>query len=159
MLRTLADRGDEREHRLVVAERGDEPLFADELAALGRRLHLQVTRTGGRRIDAALLAEALPGAEARDRLDYFVCGSPSLMAGSLAALEQLGVPATRVHTEQFGWSGALPVADRIPAITAGDTAAAASPAGPMAGGAPLTPAALAGGPRHGRRPTGSHRAR
>jgi predicted ferric reductase len=159
MLRTLADRGDDRAHRLVVAERGDEPLFADELAALDRRLHLQVTRTGGRRIDAALLAEVLPGPEARDRLDYFVCGSPSLMAGSLAALEQLGVPAARVHTEQFGWSGALPVADRVPATTAGATVAGASPAGPVSGGTPLTQAGMAGGPRHGRRPAGSHRAR
>ena len=159
MLRTLADHGDLREHRLVVAERGSEPLFADELAALGRRLNLQVTRTGGRRIDAALLAEALPGPEARARLDYFVCGSPSLMAGSLAALEQLGVPAARVHTEQFGWSGALPVVDRVPATTAGATAPAASPAGPTSAGSPVTVGAAGGGPRHGRRPTGGHRAR
>jgi hypothetical protein len=32
-----------------------------------------------------------------------------VLAGSLAALEQLGVPAARIHTEQFGWSGAIPV--------------------------------------------------
>jgi predicted ferric reductase len=109
MLRTLADRGDARRHRLVVAERGDEPLFAAELAALGRRLDLVVTRTAGRRIDAALLAEVLPDPAERARLDYFVCGSPSVLAGSLAALEQLAVPAARVHTEQFGWSGAVPL--------------------------------------------------
>jgi len=109
MLRTLADRGDARRHRLVVAERGDEPLFDDELTALGRRLDLEVTRLAGRRIDAALLAEVLPDPAGRERLDYFVCGSPSLLAGSLAALDQLAVPAVRVHTEQFGWTGALPV--------------------------------------------------
>ncbi|HSK60240.1 MAG TPA: ferredoxin reductase family protein [Actinomycetospora sp.] len=110
MLRTLADRGDDRTHRLVVAQRGTEPLFADELTALGRRLDLRVTRTEGRRIDAALLAEVLPHDPAsRAALDYFVCGSPSVLTGSLAALEQLGVPAGRVHTEQFGWTGAIPV--------------------------------------------------
>lgn len=141
MLRTLADRGDTRAHRLVVAERGNEPLFADELAVLGRRLDLHVTRTGGRRIDAALLAGVLPGGAARDRLDYFVCGSPSLMAGSLAALEQLGVPAGRVHTEQFGWSGALPVSPGTVDVV------------------PAEPALAGRGPRHGRRPPGTHRSR
>jgi predicted ferric reductase len=107
MLRTLADRGDRRTHRLVVAERGTEPLFADELTALARRLDLRVTRTAGRRIDADLVAEVVPVGE-RHALDYFVCGSPSVLAGSLAALEQLGVPPARIHTEQFGWTGAIP---------------------------------------------------
>jgi len=126
MLRTLADRGDTRTHRLVVAERGSEPLFADELTALGRRLDLHVTRTEGRRIDAALLAEVLPHEPAaRGALDYFICGSPSLLAGSLAALEQLGVPAGRIHTEQFGWSGAIPV----PAPGVPDDATAAGRSG------------------------------
>jgi predicted ferric reductase len=109
MLRTLAERGDTRRHRLVLAERGSEPLFADELAVLGRRLDLQVLRTAGRRVDLALLADVVPGPPERDHLDYFVCGPPSLLAGSLAALDQLAVPAARVHTEQFGWSGPMPV--------------------------------------------------
>jgi predicted ferric reductase len=109
MLRTLAERGDTRRHRLVLAERGSEPLFADELAVLERRLELAVTRTAGRRVDLALLSEVVPGPPERDHLDYFVCGPPSLLAGSLAALEQLAVPATRIHTEQFGWSGPMPV--------------------------------------------------
>jgi predicted ferric reductase len=157
MLRTLADRGDRRTHRLVVAERGTEPLFADELTALARRLDLQVTRTEGRRIDAALLAEVLPETE-RHALDYFICGSPSVLAGSLAALEQLGVPAARIHTEQFGWSGAIPV----PA-PAGGPPSTSTPAAPVpATGTPptgtppggVTSTALPGprrGGRHGRR--------
>ena len=120
MLRTLADRGDPRTHRLVVAERGTEPLFADELTALARRLDLRVTRTEGRRIDAQLLAEVVPVGELRV-LDYFVCGSPSVLAGSLAALEQLGVPPARIHTEQFGWSGAIPVTGTADGPTAGAT--------------------------------------
>ena len=148
MLRTLADRRDRRVHRLVVAERGDEPLFADELAALGRRLNLEVTRTGGRRIDAALLADVLPDAAERDHLDYFVCGSASLLAGSLAALEQLAVPADRIHTEQFGWTGA------VPAVPAGALPGVPVPApGPVhpGGAAP----ALAAVPRP--RPLPRHR--
>ncbi len=109
MLRTLAERGDTRRHRLVLAERGSEPLFADELAVLGRRLDLEILRTAGRRVDLALLSDVVPGPPERDHLDYFVCGPPSLLAGSLAALDQLAVPATRVHTEQFGFSGPMPV--------------------------------------------------
>ncbi|HEY2193534.1 MAG TPA: ferredoxin reductase family protein [Actinomycetospora sp.] len=108
MLRTLAERGDTRRHRLVLAERGSEPLFADELAVLERRLELEVIRTAGRRVDLALLSEVVPGPPERDHLDYFICGPPSLLAGALAALEQLAVPATRIHTEQFGWSGPMP---------------------------------------------------
>lgn len=107
MLRTLADQGDRRAHHLVLAQRPDEPLFGDELASLTGRLDLRVVHLEGRRIDAALLATVLPDPR-RHRLDCFVCGPPTLLAGSLAALEQLGVPAESVHTEQFGWSGPLP---------------------------------------------------
>lgn len=109
MLRTLSERGDGRRHRLVLAERGAEPLFADELEVLRRRLDLEVTRTAGRRVDVALLTDVLPGRPERDHLDYFVCGPPSLLAGALAALEQLAVPPARVHCEQFGWTGPVPV--------------------------------------------------
>ena len=127
MLRTLAERGDTRRHRLVLAERGSEPLFADELAVLGRRLDLEILRTAGRRVDLALLADVVPGPPERDHLDYFVCGPPSLLAGSLAALDQLAVPATRVHTEQFGWSGPMPV---TPAPSPSGTTAPAPSAPP-----------------------------
>jgi predicted ferric reductase len=113
MLRTLAERGDTRRHRLVLAERGAEPLFADELDVLGRRLDLEIIRTAGRRVDLAMLTEVLPGRPWRDELDYFVCGPPSLLTGTLAALEQLAVPVGRVHTEQFGWSGPLPVTAQV----------------------------------------------
>jgi predicted ferric reductase len=122
MLRTLAERGDTRRHLLVLAERGNEPLFADELDVLGRRLDLEIVRTAGRRVDLSMLTEVLPGRPWRDELDYFVCGPPSLLAGTLAALEQLAVPVGRVHTEQFGWSGPMPVtasagSEPVPAIT------------------------------------------
>ena len=68
------------------------------------------------------------------------------MAGVLAALEQLAVPGARVHTEQFGWSGALPVA--TPSAVAEDA------------GADLAPVVIAApGPKHGRRASGTRRAR
>ncbi|MCD2188517.1 ferric reductase-like transmembrane domain-containing protein [Actinomycetospora soli] len=135
MLRTLAERGDPRRHRLVLAERGSEPLFADELAVLTRRLDLQITRTAGRRIDLAFLAEVLPPAPERDHLDYFVCGPASLATGTLAALEQLAVPASRVHCEQFGWSGPLP--------TSTTTSGMAAPVGPARPGRGADPVVVA----------------
>ena len=73
---------------------------------LARRLDLDVLRTAGRRVDADLLAEN--PARARGRLEYYVCGPPGLLTGSLAALDQLGVPPGRIHSEQFGWTGPLP---------------------------------------------------
>ena len=111
MLRTLAERGDRRLHRLVLAERPDQPLFGPELEVLARRLDLDVLRTAGRRVDADLLAEILP--RARGRLEYYVCGPPGLLTGSLAALDQLGVPPGRIHSEQFGWTGPPPA--QVPA--------------------------------------------
>ncbi|MEJ2860643.1 ferredoxin reductase family protein [Actinomycetospora flava] len=105
MLRTLAERGDRRLHRLVLAERADQPLFGPELEVLARRLDLEVLRTAGRRIDAGLISEILP--RARGRLEYYVCGPPSLLSGALVALDELGVPPARIHSEQFGWTGPL----------------------------------------------------
>ena len=43
-LRTLAERGDRRLHRLVLAERADQPLFGPELEVLARRVKKAGTR-------------------------------------------------------------------------------------------------------------------
>lgn len=112
MLRTLADRGDRRPHRLVLAGRHREDLlFGDELADLTTRLDLTVVPTLSRppegwtgasgRVDADLLDAVLPGRFRRDQLDYFICGSAPFVGGVVAALDELDVPAQRVHTEQF----------------------------------------------------------
>jgi predicted ferric reductase len=112
MLRTLAHRGDDRPHRLVVvAGSADELLFRDELAELKRRLDLTVVEvlrrppadwTGpGSTVDGQLLTTVLPGPFRRNQLDYFVCGPPALVISVTEALNELGVPPTRVHTEQF----------------------------------------------------------
>ncbi|MEN3267236.1 ferric reductase-like transmembrane domain-containing protein [Pseudonocardia sp.] len=112
MLRTLADRGDRRPHRLLVSGRSpDDLLFTDELEDLQARLHLTVVPTltqphpgwtgATGRIDAAMLATVLPGSFRRDQLDYFLCGSSPFVNGVVTALDEIGIPRQRIHTEQF----------------------------------------------------------
>lgn len=113
MLRTAADRGDDRSYRLVVhaRDRGDL-LFRAELAQLRTRLDLRVTEVLRRPvigwdgatgpIDTGLLAATLTDLDdPRRRVDYFVCGNPRLVGDVLGTLAALGVPEDRVHTEQF----------------------------------------------------------
>jgi predicted ferric reductase len=112
MLRTLADRGDRRPHRLLVSGRSPEDLlFIDELEDLQNRLHLTVVPTLTQphpdwtgptgRIDATMLATVLPGPFRRNQLDYFLCGSAPFVDGVNTALDEIGIPRQRVHTEQF----------------------------------------------------------
>lgn len=113
MLRTAADRGDTRPYRLVVHARGrDDLLFRAELTDLGARMDLQVTEVlshpvsgwGGATgpVDVGLLAAVLTDLDTpHRRLDYFVCGRPSLVGDVLDTMRALGVPEHRVHTEQF----------------------------------------------------------
>ena len=110
MLRTLADRGDKAHHQLVVGARSPvEVLARDDLDGLRGRLDLTITEVvqsapdGWRgevgRIDAALLDRVLPR-RARHR-DYFVCGPPGMVVAVGRHLRERGVPAGRIHTEQF----------------------------------------------------------
>jgi predicted ferric reductase len=112
MLRTLADRGDRRPHRLLVSGSSpDEILFINELEDLQERLHLTVVPTLTQphpgwagttgRIDASMLSTVLPGPFRRNQLDYFLCGSGSFVTGVAGALDEIGIPRQRVHTEQF----------------------------------------------------------
>lgn len=100
----------ERISLLYSARRGDEFAFIDELrghAAAGRvDLHQTVTRdnrsawAGGRgRIGRAHFKAVLHEPAATR---CFVCGPTSLVHTSVATLLQLGVPADRIHTEQWG---------------------------------------------------------
>lgn len=34
--------------------------------------------------------------------DYYLCGPASFMAGQMASLKELGVPADKIHAEAFG---------------------------------------------------------
>jgi predicted ferric reductase len=112
MLRTLADRVDRRPHRLMISGRSHaDLLFIDELADLQERLHLTVVPTLTQphpdwsgptgRIDARMLTAVLPGPFRRNQLDYFLCGSAPFVNGVITALDEIGVPRQRVHTEQF----------------------------------------------------------
>ncbi len=112
MLRTLADRGDPRPHRLLISGRAPaDLLFTDELRELRGRLNLTVVPTitqpcpgwtgATGRLDADLLTTVLPGPFRRNQLDYFLCGSGPFVVGVVATLTELGVPPHRIHTEQF----------------------------------------------------------
>jgi 3-phenylpropionate/trans-cinnamate dioxygenase ferredoxin reductase subunit len=115
MVRAAADRGDTRPHRLVVVARNPEDLlFRDELGDLRDRLDLEVTEVLRRppagweghtgEIGIRLLTAVLGAEERFGNLDYFLCGPPSLLEDAMAALDALGVPDHRVHTEQFDFA-------------------------------------------------------
>jgi 3-phenylpropionate/trans-cinnamate dioxygenase ferredoxin reductase subunit len=110
MLRTLADRGDQRRHRLIAGARTeDRILLRDQVDELRHRMNLKVIevvefpeqswRGEVGRIDFDLLSRVLPR-RAR-HLEYFVCGPPSMVAGICQDLRDIGVPLRRIHTELF----------------------------------------------------------
>ena len=124
ILRTLADTGDHRRHRLVVSAPGRP--YGGELDALATLLRLEVTWLEGRWIDPALLrdvlADDLPndrpegvgparggsggpagglGDAGLDRLGFFVCGPGAVISGALAALDRLDVLAAAIATERY----------------------------------------------------------
>jgi predicted ferric reductase len=111
MLRTMADRGDPRPCYLFFGNREWEGVaFREEIEELKGRLNLEVVHVLSRppegwegdegRIDAAVLARHLP--KRYQCLQYFICGSDSMMDATEDALVHLGVPKRRVHTERFG---------------------------------------------------------
>lgn len=112
MVRAAADRRDPRPHRLVVVARNHEDLlFREELGWLREDLDLEVTEVLRRphpgwegatgEINVGLLAAVLGSDHDLAQLDYFLCGPPGLIHDALEALDALGVPPHRVHTEQF----------------------------------------------------------
>lgn len=110
MLATMADRDDKRPCWAIIGNRLEEQIIGrPELESLADRLSLTVIhsltaptpgwsgRTG--RIDAALLDDVLPAH--RQRLQYFICGPDAMMDGVEAALRELGIPGSQVHSERF----------------------------------------------------------
>jgi predicted ferric reductase len=110
MLRTLAERGDRRPLLLFYAYRRWERMtFRDDLAALAGRLDLRIvyiledppTEWQGERgritrelLDRHLFAD-------REGPAYFVCGPEAMIRYVERLLDELDVPATRVHSELF----------------------------------------------------------
>jgi ferredoxin-NADP reductase len=94
------------------------PLFARELGALARERGLQLVGLPGRRRapgswlgegaggdrsgpdDLALLRRWVPDIAERD---VYVCGPPDWTAAVRRTLAAAGLPATRLHVENFGW--------------------------------------------------------
>jgi ferredoxin-NADP reductase len=110
VLRSLAQRRDQRDHLLFVSARAlEELLFREEITELAEQLRLRVVEvldkphdgwTGDSGfLDARLLAENLP--RQRRRLDFFICGSPPMVTSVITSLRGIGVAAQRIHTEKF----------------------------------------------------------
>jgi ferredoxin-NADP reductase len=113
MLRHRAARGAPVEvHLLVSARSPSDLLYADELAALEPREGLRVTHTytreappgwtgWNRRIDAEMIAEVTPGADARS----FVCGPTSFVERANDLLVAGGHDPSTIRAERFGPTG------------------------------------------------------
>jgi predicted ferric reductase len=110
MLRTLADRRDERPVRLIYGNRcWDGVTFREELQALAGRLRLTVVHvlqeppadwTGAQGVlSEAVVRAALPPEE-RDAT-FFLCGPKPMSDSVQRTLRHLGVPLHRVHCELF----------------------------------------------------------
>jgi predicted ferric reductase len=110
LLRTLADRRDERPLLLVYAYHTWERLtFREELEQLRERLNLRVVTVlweapEGWTGETGLISEELLGRHLpaeRDSLECFICGPVPMIDLSERALHRLGVPLSRIHSELF----------------------------------------------------------
>lgn len=110
-LRTMDDREDSRPVHLFLGNRGWEDVtFREEIDELGNRLKLTTVHVleqpdegwpgESGRIDAAVLDRHLPAG--RDQLEYFICGPEPMLDAVEAALDEVGIPDARVHSERFG---------------------------------------------------------
>ena len=92
----------------------DEPVVADEIAALARDRSVRVLSLPGRRRAPDSWLGTVPGApddltSLRSwvpdiaALDVYVCGPPDWIRLVRHTLTAAGVPAEAVHIENFGW--------------------------------------------------------
>jgi ferredoxin-NADP reductase len=104
MLRHRLNQGSDLDTRLVLSVRTEEhQLYAAEIEAwraAGVQVTTTLTRAGGRRVDAAMLAEAGPPPEARPHV--FACGPTAFVEAAATLLLRAGHDAERVRTERFG---------------------------------------------------------
>ncbi|MGW6194609.1 ferredoxin reductase family protein [Kribbella sp. NPDC055110] len=111
MLRTLADRADERRVWLIMSARTQHDLMLrPEVEQVRQRLNLKVIEVIGRpepgwsgetgRINRDLLRRNLP--RRPHRLHYFICGPTAMVTAVSHDLAVLGIPLRRIHTERFG---------------------------------------------------------
>jgi ferredoxin-NADP reductase len=104
MLRHRLHQDCDHDTRLVLSVRTEEDqLYAAEIEgwrAAGVQTMVTLTRAGGRRVDAAMLAEAGPPPETRPHV--FVCGPTAFVEAAATHLLRAGHDAELVRTERFG---------------------------------------------------------
>ncbi len=112
MIRTLADRGDERPVILLYGSKDWESItFREELAALKERLNLTVVYvlanppagwTGEQGfIDAPMFKRHLPPPYADH--EYFICGPGMMMDAIEKVLGEMTVPISKYHSERYSF--------------------------------------------------------
>lgn len=114
-LRALAEGLDYAPGDAVLLHRfSREPLFARELAVLGRERGLAVLDLpGSRRSEDSWLGAIMPSVDDATALrtwvpdiadrDVYVCGPEAWADAVRRSARAAGVPARRIHTEAFGW--------------------------------------------------------
>jgi ferredoxin-NADP reductase len=107
MLRHRLHQGSGLDTRLLLSMRTEEDqLYAAEVEAwraAGVEVTVTLTRAGGRRVDAAMLAQAGPPPEARPHV--FVCGPTAFVELVADVLVALGHEPAAIRTERFGPTG------------------------------------------------------
>lgn len=112
MLRTLADRGDERPLLLIYGSKDwDSITFREELDELKKRLNLQVEHVltdpppgwpgESGRVTAEVLGRLIP--RDRNTRQYYVCGPDPMMDSVEAALTRLGVSLANIESERYNF--------------------------------------------------------
>jgi predicted ferric reductase len=112
MIRTLADRGDQRPVILLYGSKDWESItFREQMEALQVRLNLKVVHvlanppvgwTGERGfISAEMFKRHLPPPYADH--EYFICGPNVMMDAIEKVLGELGVPLTKYHSERYSF--------------------------------------------------------
>jgi predicted ferric reductase len=112
MLRTMRDENDPRPALLIVGGRFVEDLLhRDEIASISERLTITSVEVvaeppddwSGEKgfISREVIERHLPHARDRRSRQWFICGSPAMIAAVLRDLAALDVPRTNIHTEMF----------------------------------------------------------
>ncbi len=112
MLRSLADRGDQRPLLLFYANQNwDSIIFREELESLEGRLNLKIIHVLNKPPDdwqgesgfitAGLLEKYLPKDRKRNQIEVFICGPKPMMDAVEKALVQIGLPVGDFHSERF----------------------------------------------------------
>jgi predicted ferric reductase len=110
ILRTMADRGDDRHVLLIYANpRWEDVNFRDELEELKERVNLEVVHVLEEPpedwdgevgfVTTDMLDRHLP--DGRAERGYFLCGPLPMISSVMSSLEELDIPMRHVHTEKY----------------------------------------------------------